>query len=74
MAIRLMAYVPHDAVVRSIEHVMQGDGQFYRPQTGCKVSRVARNFFNNVLPQFFANFRKLINAQFTQIFGIRNRI
>ncbi len=32
--IGLMPDIPYDAVVRRIEHVMQGDGQFHRAEIG----------------------------------------
>ena len=33
-----MAYIPDYAVVRSIEYVVQGNGQLYRAQAGCEMS------------------------------------
>ena len=33
----LMAHVPHQAVVRRVEHVMQGDGQLDDAETGTKM-------------------------------------
>ena len=50
VAVGLVAYVPDDAVVRGVEHVMEGDGQFDCSQAGGEVSGVARHFFYDVLP------------------------
>lgn len=61
--VRLMAYIPDYAVVRSIEYVVQGNGQLYRAQAGCEMSGVAGNLLYNVLPQFFTDFRKLFYAE-----------
>ena len=58
-----MAYIPDYAVVRSIEYVVQGNGQLYRAQAGCEMSGVAGNLLYNVLPQFFTDFRKLFYAE-----------
>ena len=37
MRIRLVAHVPHQPVVRGVEHVMQGDGQLDHAQPGAKM-------------------------------------
>ena len=65
----LMAYIPDYAVVRSIEYVVQGNGQLYRAQAGCEMSGVTRNLLYNVLPQFFTDFRKLFTLSWRKSSG-----
>ena len=63
VAVSLMAHIPDDAVVGSVVDVVQGDSQFHSSEAGCEVPRIAGYFFNDVLPQFFADFRQLVYAQ-----------
>ena len=60
MSVCLVTYVPYQPVIRSIKYVMKGHSQFYYSQTGCKMSRITRQFIYNVLTQFTANFGKLL--------------
>ena len=36
--IGLVAHIPHQAVVRRVEHIVQGHGQLYRAQVGAQMA------------------------------------
>src|ERR1035441_5274955 len=38
VGVRLMSHIPDQPVVRSIEHIVQGDGQFDGSHPGCKMA------------------------------------
>ena len=54
MSVCLMAYIPNDSVVWRIEHIVQCYSKFNYTQTGSQMSRVDRQFLDDVVAQFFA--------------------
>jgi len=46
MGIGLMAHIPYQAVIRRIETIMQGDGQFHYAQTRGQMTTGAGNCIN----------------------------
>ncbi len=46
----LMAHIPDQLIVRGVEDVVQGHGQFHGAQVGAKMARVVRYHINNELP------------------------
>jgi len=47
----LVAHVPHQAVHRGVEHVVQGDGQFDHPKAGAEVAARAAHGVQQFLAQ-----------------------
>jgi hypothetical protein len=54
--IRLMTDVPHDAVVRRIEYVVQGDRKLDGAEAGREVAAHLRDGIDEVLPQLRRKF------------------
>ena len=48
----LVAHIPHDAVVRGVEHIVQRHGQLHRAQVGAEVPPCAGHAFQQKLAQF----------------------
>ena len=65
--ISLMAYVPDDAVVRRVEHVMQRHDQLHSTQARRKMPRVARQLVDDVTAQLAAHLRQQLRAQAPQV-------
>lgn len=40
VCVGLMSDIPDDFIDRCFEDTVQGDGQFYHPQSGCKMATV----------------------------------
>ena len=70
MAIRLMAHIPHDAVVGSAEHIVQRHGKLHHSQRRSEVSGVHGEFLHDVFTQLTAQLWQLVHAQLAQIDGI----
>ena len=64
-----MPYVPDNAVVRRVEDIMQGNGQFYRPQGSSQMSWVIGDDPDNEFPQLVGHLRELGGLQFSQVLG-----
>ena len=69
MAVGLVAHIPHDAVGRCVEHIVQGHRQFHRPQTGREMSRIVRQFVNDVAAQLFAHGGEFSDRENAQVCG-----
>ena len=65
--IGLVAYVPHQPVVRRIEHVMQRDGEFHRPQIGRQMAAGLADRLDDVGAQLFRQLRELAPFQRPQL-------
>jgi hypothetical protein len=74
----LVADIPDQAVVRRIEDVVQGDGQFDRAEIGRKVAPGLRNRFDEEAAQFLGQLRQLFAVQFGGVLpaidGVEQRI
>ena len=70
VAVRLMSYVPHDAVVGRVQHVVQRHRQLHHAKRRRKVSGVDGQFLHDVLTQFGAELRQLLNRQLAEVVGI----
>ena len=70
MSVGLMPYIPHDAVVRSIVHIVQSHSQFHGTQARCQVAGIDRQLVHDVAPEFFTNLRQLVDLQLSQVIGI----
>ncbi len=51
MSVGLVSHIPDNLVIRCIEDMMQGNGQFNHPQAGTEMTGVRRDNFNNILTQ-----------------------
>src|SRR5690606_31518345 len=67
VAVRLVAYIPYQLIVGSVEYVMQGNGQFHHSKAGCEMPAVNGNSVNDVLTQFTGQLNQLILAELFQI-------
>jgi hypothetical protein len=43
MCISLMAYIPDQFILRGVEYIMNGNGEFYGTKTCCKVTGIGRD-------------------------------
>ena len=65
-----MAHIPHYAVVRRVEDVVQSHGELHHSERRGEVSGVDRQFVYDVLAQFPAQFGQLLHAEVSQVFRI----
>jgi hypothetical protein len=56
--IGLVSDVPDDAIARRVEDVVQGDGQFHRPQIRSQVAAGAGDGLHQKVSQFFRYLRQ----------------
>ena len=59
MRIGLVADIPHQPVVRRVEHVMQRDGQFHRAQIGRQMPAGLAHRLDDVGAQLLGQLRQL---------------
>ena len=64
----LMAHVPNQAIVRSVERVMQSNRKFHCSERCTRVPSDARHSFQNVLANFLGYVLKVIKPQPPQVF------
>ena len=67
MGIRLMPDIPYDAVVRSVEHIVECHSQLNRSEAGGEVSGVACQLVDDVVAQLIAELRQEVDAEFSQV-------
>ena len=65
--IGLMADVPHQFVVRRVEHIMESDGQLDHAKAGTEVAPGHRNGVNHFLAEFIRQLPQLPGFQPAQI-------
>ena len=70
VSVCLMAHIPHYAVVRRVEDVVQSHGELHHSERRGEVSGVDRQFVYDVLAQFPAQFGQLLHAEVSQVFRI----
>ena len=67
MSVSLMTYVPDNPVIRRIEYVVQGDGQFYGSQAGSQNGSGSKDVLPCCQPYRFIFLTKIENkAQISQ--------
>jgi hypothetical protein len=66
----LVAHVPHDAVFRRVEHIVQRNGQLHRAQVGAEVTARAGHALQHVLAQLGGQPRQLRARQGPQVRGL----
>jgi hypothetical protein len=67
MRIGLMAHVPDQAVLRGVEHIMEGNRQFDDPESGAEVTARDRDRVDGFLAQLIGELAELAALQATQI-------
>ena len=67
MSVCLMPHVPHDAVVGCLEHIVQSHGQLHCSKAGSKVTRIARNFLDDIIAKLLADLGQLADFQLSQV-------
>ncbi len=67
MAVSLVPDIPHNPVIRSVEHIMQGYGQLYRSHARCEMSGMRRKRVDQKRTQLGTDFRQLVNGQPAQV-------
>ncbi len=67
MAIRLMANVPDQLIIRCVENVMQGYRQFDNAQAGPEMPPINRYVIDNELPKFGTDLWKIGLIQITEV-------
>jgi hypothetical protein len=55
----LVADVPHEAVARRVEHVVQGDGQLHDAEPGTEMAAGLAHAEQQILPQFIGEVQEL---------------
>jgi hypothetical protein len=66
-----MAHIPNNFVGGKVENVVQGNGQFHRPQTGSQMAAGMGYNFDNPLPNLSGKMFELISGKLFQIIGRR---
>lgn len=67
MGIGLVADIPHDAIFRGIEHIMESHGEFDDAETGAEVSGVLGALVDDELSEFRAELRQLLSRQLSEV-------
>ena len=63
----LVADVPHQPVVRRVEHVMQRDGQLHRAEIGRQMAAGLAHRVDQKLAQLVGQLRQLLALQLAQV-------
>ena len=69
VAVSLVADVPDQLVMGSIEDVMKGDGKFDDPEGGAKMTSVHGNHVDDIIPQFSGHLIQVLLRELAQILG-----
>ena len=69
MHIGLVSHVPHNLVVRSVEHVMQGKRQFHHTQARSQVTAMLSHLTNNGLADLRRQVVKLLDRAMLYVLG-----
>ncbi len=67
VGIGLMAHIPDDLVRGAVKDVVQGDGEFHRPQAGGQMPAGLGHGGNDLLPDLLRQLRQQFRRQFFQI-------
>jgi hypothetical protein len=65
----LVADVPDQPVLRRVEDVVQGDGQFHRAEVGGEMAAGLRHRLDEELAQFLRQLRQLLALELAQFGG-----
>ena len=65
--IGLMAHVPHQFVVGSVEHIMQSHSKFHHPESRCQMPRMGGEDLNYIASQVGTKLFHLLRRQFFKV-------
>ena len=65
----LVAHVPHQSVVRRVEHTVQRDGEFHRAQVGAQMAAGLGHAVQDVFTQLIGDLLELVARQAAQVGG-----
>ena len=68
--IGLVPHIPHQPVVRRVENVVQGDGEFHRAEVGAEVTPGARHVLQHTLAHLVGQAFELRARQAAQVAGV----
>ena len=68
--IGLVADIPHQPVVRRVEHVVQGDGQLHRTQVGRQMAAGPAHAFDQEGAQLLGELGQLLAVEGAQLSGV----
>ncbi len=72
--IGLVAHVPHDAIDRRVEYVMQGDGELDRAEPGREVAAARRDGLDEEFAQLARQLGQLARRELAQVGGRTDRV
>ena len=64
MAVSLVSDIPHDLVLRGVEDVVQGHGQFHDAKAGAEVASFFRHHIDDELAQLVADLLQFLGLEF----------
>lgn len=67
VSVGLVSYIPNDAVVGGVEHVVEGDGEFYDTETRGQMARIDRQLTDDVGAQFVTNGRQFVDRKSAEV-------
>ena len=67
VSVALMAYIPDNCVMRTVEYAVKRNRQFNDTEIACKVAAVLSNCFYNCFSDFFCKNRELVFRNFFYI-------
>ena len=65
--ISLMSHIPHQAIIRCIENIMQGDSEFHRAQSSGEVATFLTNGVDQEITQFTSERFQVCQAEQSQV-------
>ncbi len=63
----LMANIPNNTIIGSVEDVMQGHGDFDSTETRSQMPGINRHLLNNIITKLSAHFWQVLHFQFAQV-------
>src|SRR5262249_23540498 len=72
--IGLMPNIPDQLVVRGVEHVVQGDGEFHHAESSTEMPTSRCDRVDGLGPQFICNPMQVLFIESTKIPGVRNAV
>ena len=67
VGIGLVAHIPNQAIFGGVEHIVQGNGQFHRPQIGTEMPTGLRHGLHQALAQLLGQRRQVFTRKLFQV-------
>jgi hypothetical protein len=74
VGIGLVTDVPDDAIIGSIEDIMQRDGKLDHSEAGAKMTAGHSHSVNGFLAEFVGNLAELVGFQASEVFGCLDEV